>query len=81
MGHVTRDAWHMTRDTWQVTCDTFGEVNILSKFQLPSSYRLEVTAVQSFSYEIALLLSKYAGLWANFVNKKLKFLEKNIILV
>ena len=23
-----------------VTCDTFGGVNILSKFKLPSSYRL-----------------------------------------
>ena len=32
--------WHVTRDTWIVTCDTFGGVNILSKFQLPSSYRL-----------------------------------------
>ena len=33
MGHVTRDTWHMT---W----DIFGGVNILSKFQLPSSYCL-----------------------------------------
>ena len=32
--------WHMTRDTWHLTCDMFGGVNILSKFQLPSSYRL-----------------------------------------
>ena len=32
--------WQVTRDTWHVTCDMFGEVNILSKFQLPSSYRL-----------------------------------------
>ena len=34
--------WHMTRDTWHVTCDTWHVwgVNILSKFQLPSSYRL-----------------------------------------
>ena len=45
--HVTRDMWHMTRDMWQVTGDTwhmtrdmFGGVNILSKFQLPSSYHL-----------------------------------------
>ena len=40
MWHVTRDTWHVTRDTWHVTCDTFGGVKILSKFQLPSSYRL-----------------------------------------
>ena len=40
MWHVTRDTWHVTRDTWHVTCDMFGGVNILSKFQLPSSYRL-----------------------------------------
>ena len=39
-------------------------------------------AVQSFSYEIALLLTKYAGRWANFVKKKSEiFGEKNIILV
>ena len=38
--YVTRDMWHVTRDTWHVTCDTFGGVNIISKFQLPSSYRL-----------------------------------------
>ena len=39
--HVTRDTWHITHDTWHVTCDTFGGgVNVLSKFQLPSSYYL-----------------------------------------
>ena len=35
----------MTRDTWHVTCDmwhTWWRVNILSKFQLPSSYALGV---------------------------------------
>ena len=40
--HVTCDTWHVTRDTWHVTCATWnvthlGGVNILSKFQLPSS--------------------------------------------
>ena len=43
MWHATRDTWHVwhaTRDTWHVTRDTFGGGNILSKFQLPSSYRL-----------------------------------------
>ena len=47
MWHVTRDTWHVTHNTWHVTCDTwhvtrdtFGGVNILSKFQLSSSYRL-----------------------------------------
>ena len=30
----------MTRDMRHMTCDTFGGENILSKFQLPSSYRL-----------------------------------------
>ena len=44
--HETCDMWHVTRDTWHVTHDTWhmtrlgGGVNILSKFQLPSSYRL-----------------------------------------
>ena len=33
--------WHVTCDTWHfVTRDMFGGVNILSKFQLPSSYGL-----------------------------------------
>ena len=32
--------FNVTRDTRHVTCDMFGGVNILSKFQLPSSYRL-----------------------------------------
>ena len=30
----------MTWDMWHVKRDKFGGVNILSKFQLPSSYRL-----------------------------------------
>ena len=37
--HVTHDMWHVTRDT-HVTCDMLWGVNILSKFQLPSSYCL-----------------------------------------
>ena len=35
---MTRDMWHMTLDTWHMTHDRWGEVNILSKCQLPSSY-------------------------------------------
>ena len=38
--HVTCDTWHVTGDTGHGTRDTFGGVNILSKFQLLSSYRL-----------------------------------------
>ena len=38
--HVTHDTWHMTRDMWHVTPDTLRGVNILSKVQLPNSYRL-----------------------------------------
>ena len=33
--HMTHDMWHVTCDTWYVT--RLGGVNILSKFQLPSS--------------------------------------------
>ena len=40
MWHVTRDMWHMTCDTWHVTCDMLWGLNIVSKFQLPSSYGL-----------------------------------------
>ena len=32
---LTCDMWHVTQDRWK-------EVNLLSKFQLPSSYRLGV---------------------------------------
>ena len=34
--------WHVTRDKWHVTHDRCGEVKLLSKFQLPSSYGLGV---------------------------------------
>ena len=34
-------------------------------------------AGQSFSYQIALLLTKYARRWANFSSKTMKFLEKH----
>ena len=37
---MTCDMWHVTCDTWHVTRDMFGGLDILSKFQLPSSYRL-----------------------------------------
>ena len=40
MWHVTRDTWYVTRDTWHMTRDTFRGVNILTKYQLPSSYHL-----------------------------------------
>ena len=40
MWQVTGDRWQVTCDTWHMTCDMYGRVNILSKFQLPSSYRL-----------------------------------------
>ena len=43
MWHVTRDTWHVTCATWHVTRDMFVRVDILSKFQLPCSYRLWFT--------------------------------------
>ena len=46
--HVTPDTWHVTRDMWHVTYDTWWGVNILSKFQLPSSYGLGVMIIRSF---------------------------------
>ena len=53
--HVTRDTWHVTRDTWNghVTHDTWHVwgVNILSKFQLPSSYRLWFKKIWDRYYE------------------------------
>ena len=41
MSHVTRDKWHVTCDKWHVTRDKW-HVNILSKFQVPSSSGLEM---------------------------------------
>ena len=32
--------WHVTYDMWHLTRDRYGEVNLLSKFQVPSSHRL-----------------------------------------
>ena len=37
-GHVICEMWHVTYDMWHVTCDRWCGLNILSKFQLPSSY-------------------------------------------
>ena len=40
--HVTCDTWHLTCDTWHVTHDIQGVINILSQFQVPSSYNLGI---------------------------------------
>ena len=40
--YLTCDRWQVTNDMWHVTCDMWREVNILSKFQVPSSYGLGV---------------------------------------
>ena len=53
--HVTRDIWHMTCDTWHVTFDMLWGVNILSKFQLPSSYRLWFMILWRFGGKVPLM--------------------------
>ena len=40
MWHLTPDTSHVTHDIWHVSCDTEGVMNIVSKFQVPSSYGL-----------------------------------------
>ena len=40
--HVTGDTWQVTGDTWHLTPDTQCGINILSKYQLPSSSGLEL---------------------------------------
>ena len=40
--YVTLDMWHKTCDIWYITCDRLGLVDILLKFQLPSSNGLAV---------------------------------------
>ena len=42
MWHVTFDTWHVKCDTWHVTHDRWGEVNLLSKCQVPCSHGLGV---------------------------------------
>ena len=39
---MTPDTWHGTHDTWHMTCDKWWGVNILSKFQLHTTYGLGV---------------------------------------
>ena len=48
MSQVTRDMWHVTRDMWHMACDRWGDVNLLSKSQLPSSYGLGVKVFEDF---------------------------------
>ena len=43
--------WHMTCDWWHMTHYRWGEVNILSKFQLPSSYALGVKVFLRYLYK------------------------------
>ena len=37
MLHLTPDTWHVIGDIWHVSFDTQGMVNIVSRFQVPSS--------------------------------------------
>ena len=45
MSHMTCDKSTMTRDTWHI----YSGMNILSKFQLPSSYVIRFYYKQSLS--------------------------------
>ena len=45
---VIFDMWHIKCDMWHMTHHRWREVNLLSKFQLPSSYGLEVKAFLRF---------------------------------
>ena len=42
MWHLTLDTWHVTRDKWHLLRYAQGVMNIVSKFQVPSSYGLGV---------------------------------------
>ena len=43
MWQVTYDMWQVTHDMWHMTHDTYCGMNILSKFQLPSSFGFGLT--------------------------------------
>ena len=74
--HVTRDIWHLTRDMQHVTCDMLWGVNILSKFQLPSSsgFWFMILVIEWLSNEVhcrtapgtpGLLITKRLQMWLN----------------
>ena len=45
--HLTCDTWHVTHDTWQM-----GEAKVLSKYQLPSLYCLEVKVFWRYFHKV-----------------------------
>ena len=59
--YVTCDMWPVTHDIWYVTCDTLWGVNILTKFQLPSSYGLKTVFWKYFHKGSVSLLINYKG--------------------
>ena len=46
--HVTRNMWHVTSGIWHMTYDTHGMLNIVTKFQFPSSNGLKDCFVWRF---------------------------------
>ena len=82
---MTGDTWHVIRDTWHVTCDmshvtcdiwhVMG-VNILSEFQLPSSYNFGVKVLWRYFHKgqegtpCRLASSSCGGLQTRLLGKK-----------
>ena len=60
--HVTRDMWHVTHEMWHVV-----GVNILSKFQLPSSYYLWFLILWRFGWKewLTQSVNQYRGCFYN----------------
>ena len=60
MWHVTRDMWLITRDMWHMTHDKYGRINILSKFQLPSSSGLGMRVFRRyFDYRMSQSMNEW----------------------
>ena len=59
----------MTHDTWHLTCDMWWDMNILSKYQLPSSYGLGVMLFWRFEAEGWLTdwLNQWMTGWASLI--------------
>ena len=64
--YMTPDTWHRSPDNWHMTCEIWhtGVENIVSKFQVPSSYCLLVrTAINPWS-----LSSIWLNVWYDKVS-------------
>ena len=71
MWHLTPGMWHMTRDRW-------GQVNLLSNFQLSSSYGLGVKVFWRYFHKSSVIVCRTAPATPGLLNTKLDLKELNV---